>query len=227
VSGRLQSQIDFYTGSHKGQRLEFSKISNMAGTLNVEDPNALLALQEELGMFRESMLVHARLEEKFVHPLLSMRVPDGAERLNEDHKVMRRLLDELVACLDFVKQKPMDSEIRGDLSLEFYRAWARFTAFYLNHIDFEEEHVMPTLWRLCSGDELMDAFRKVFADQTPKEITGGLTLMLPAMNLKERAMLLGAARATMPPEAFQAVLMIAENVLSPEDFASLKTVLKL
>jgi len=54
-----------------------------------------------------------------------------------------------------------------------------------------------------------------------------LGMMLPAMNPAERAMLLNQARATMPPEAFQSALKLAEHVLTPEDFASLKTSLKL
>lgn len=224
---QLQSQIDFYTGAHKGQRSEFSKISNAAGTLNTIDQNAIKGLEEELNMFRENMYLHARLEEKFVHPLLSQRVPGGADKLNEDHKIMHKQLDGLSACFGEIKKKPADFEKSEELSVEFYRAWARFTAFYLNHIDYEEENVMPTLWKLCTNDELFETFKKVLADQTPKELMDNLMLMLPAMNPKERIMILTAERASMPLEAFQVVLKTAENVLTPQDFTSLKTALKL
>jgi 3-methyladenine DNA glycosylase AlkD len=223
----LQSQIDFYTGAHKGQRSEFSKISNAAGKLNTNDQNAISALEKELIAFRENMYFHARLEEKFVHPLLSARIPGGADKLNEDHKIMHKQLDELAACFGEIKKKPADFEKTEELSLEFYRAWARFTAFYFNHIDYEEENVMPSLWKLCTNNELFETFKKVLADQTPKELMDNLTLMLPAMNPKERAIILTAGQATMPPEAFQDVLKIAENVLTSEDFVSLKTALKL
>jgi hypothetical protein len=223
----LQSQIDFYIGPHKGQRAEFSKISKAAGTLNISDQKAILSLEEELNIFREDMFVHARLEEKFVHPLLSQRVPGGADKLNEDHKIMHKQFDELLACFEEIKKKPEDFEKVEDLSLEFYRAWSRFTAFYLNHIDYEEEHVMPSLWKLCTNDELLEAFKKILADQTPKELMNNIKLMLPAMNQKERVMILTAGRATTPPEAFQAALKIVEQVLTAEDFTSLKTALKL
>ena len=227
MGSQLLSQIDFYTGAHKGQRAEFSKISKAAGALNTNDQNAIIAIKEELGMFRENMYLHARLEEKFVHPLLSQRIPGGADKLNEDHKIMRKQLDELGACFGEIKNKPADFEKREDLSLEFYRAWARFTAFYLSHIDYEEENVMPSLWKLCTNDELFETFKKIFADQTPKELIGNLVLMVPAMNPVERVMLLTAGQAAMPPEAFQSVLKIAEQTLTAEDFASLKTALKL
>ena len=54
-----------------------------------------------------------------------------------------------------------------------------------------------------------------------------LVMMLPAMSQSERDMLLNQGRVTMPPEAFQAVLKLAERVLAPEDWASLKATLKL
>jgi len=218
----MQSQVDLYTGPHKGQRLRFSTISKSCGTLNVNDQNAITALEGELASFRDNMYLHADIEEKFIHPLLSERVPGGADRLNEDHRMMHKQFDELVACFGEIKKKP-----REELSLEFYLAWNRFISFYLNHIDYEEEHVMPTLWKLCTPDELGDVFKKAMAGQTPKELMENLVMMLPAISLMERAMLLNQGRATMPPEAFQAVLKLAERVLTPEDWASLKAALKL
>jgi len=218
----LQSQVDLYTGPHKGQRAVFFMIGKAAGTLNLNDQNALSKFEGELASFRDSMYLHANIEEKFIHPLLSERVPGGADRLNEDHRLMHKQFDELVACFGEIKKKP-----REELSLEFYLAWNRFTSFYFIHIDYEEEYVMPMLWKLCTSEELGDVFRKVMAGQTPKELMENLGMMLPAMNPLERAMLLNQARATMPPEAFQAALKLAEHVLTPEDFASLKTSLKL
>jgi hemerythrin-like domain-containing protein len=197
-------------------------ISKAAGTLNVNDENALNALEGELVSFRDNMYLHANIEEKFIHPLLSERVPGGADKLNEDHRIMHRQFDELVACFGEIKKKPRD-----EVSLEFYLAWNRFTAFYLNHIDYEEEYVMPALWKLSTSDELGEVFKKAMTGQTPKELMENLGMMLPAMSQAERAMLLNQGRATMPPEAFQAVLKLAERVLAPEDWASLKAALKL
>jgi hemerythrin-like domain-containing protein len=220
-------QVDFYTGAHKGQRLMYSTISKAAGTLNVNDPNAIATLESELGVFRESMYLHARIEEKFVHPLLSERVPGGADKLNEDHRIMHKQFDNLIACFENIRNKPKNSEKLEALALEFYRAWARFTSFYFNHIDYEEEYVMPTLWKLCTNDELAETFKKAFSDQAPKDLMDNLKMMLPAMNPTERTIILNAGRATMPAEAFQAALKIAEEGLAPQDFTSLKMSLKL
>jgi hemerythrin-like domain-containing protein len=197
-------------------------ISKAAGTLNVNDQNALTTLEAELASFRDNMFLHANIEEKCIHPLLSERVPGGADKLNEDHRIMHKQFDELVAYFGQMKKK-----LGEELSLEFYLAWNRFIAFYFNHIDYEEEHVMPALWKLCSNDELIEVFRKALASQTPKELMENLGMMLPAVSPNERAMLLNQGRATMPPEAFQVALKLAEHVLAPEDWSFLKTTLKL
>jgi len=82
------------------------------------------------------------------------------------------------------------------------------------------------LLKLCTNDELTNTFRKILADQTPKELMDNLGMMFPAMNPTERVTILFQGRATMPTEAFQAVLKLSENVLSPEDWSFLKTMLK-
>jgi hemerythrin-like domain-containing protein len=223
---QMKNQVDLYTSVHKGQRARFSTISRAAGVLNTNDQNALSALESELASFRDHMYLHANLEEKFIHPLLSERIPGGANKLNEDHRIMHRQFDDLLACFAKMKKKPTDFEKREELSLEFYLAWSRFTSFYLNHIDYEEEYVMPALWKLCTNDELSNTFRQIMAAQTPKELMDSLGMMLPALNPTERAMILNMGRATMPPEAFQAALKLAEQVLTHEEWATLKTMLK-
>jgi hypothetical protein len=222
----LKNQVDLYTGIHKGQRARFSMISKTAGTLNTNDQNALSTLEAELISFRDHMHLHAGLEEKFIHPLLAERVPGGANRLNDDHRIMHKQFDDLLECFGELKKKPADFEKRKDLSQEFYLAWNRFIVFYFNHIDYEEEYAMPSLWKLCTNEELFNVFRQVMADQTPQQLMDNLSMMLPAMSTSERAMILNQGKATMPPEAFQAVLKLAEHVLTPEDWSSLKTMIK-
>jgi hypothetical protein len=171
------------------------------------------------------MFLHANLEEKFIHPLLTERVPGGANRLNEDHRIMHKQFDDLLAVFGEIKKKPADFEKREDISHEFYLAWNRFIVFYFNHVDYEEEYAMTSLWKLCTNEELFNVFRQVMADQTPNQLMGNLGMMFPAMNPAERAMILNQAKATMPPEAFQAVLSLAERVLTPEDWSKLKTMI--
>jgi hypothetical protein len=45
------------------------------------------------------------------------RVPGGADKLNEDHKIVHKQLDELLACFEEIKKKPADFEKVEELSL--------------------------------------------------------------------------------------------------------------
>lgn len=87
---------------------------------------------------------YAALEEKFIHPLLSDRVPGGARKPEENHRIMHQRFDDLVTHVDGIRAKS-DFEKRRELALEFYRAWNRFLSFYFVHINREEEQAQPAL----------------------------------------------------------------------------------
>jgi hypothetical protein len=219
----LPENIDLYSSVHKGQRLVFFKISSEAGTIDYADEKTVENLYRKLEAFREHMALHAKLEEKFIHPLLSERVPGGARRLEEDHRIMHQRLNELVTHFENVKSKPMDFEKHNEIAFEFYRAWNRFMTFYFTHINHEEEEIQPALWKLCTNEELTNTFKLIMVNQTPKELMNNLEMMLPAMTMNERIMLLNQGRATMPPEAFQAALRVAEHALKQDDWTALKS----
>ncbi len=213
--------------AHKGQRLMFSTISTAAGTLDLGNQEALTSLENDIVAFREHMFLHASHEERFIHPLLSERIPGGANKLNEDHKDMHRQFDEIVGCFGEMKKKPLDFEKLQEVAQELYLAWNRFMAFYLTHINYEEEHAMPELRKLCTYDELASVRGKILGGQDPKSMMYSLAMILPALSPTERFIVLSQGLKTAPPEMFQGALKIAEHVLSSEDWLSLKRMLKL
>jgi hypothetical protein len=150
-------------------------------------------------------------------------VPGGARKLDEDHRVMNQQFDDIVAQFDGIRVRPAESEVRRELLLEFYRAWNRFISFYFTHINEEEENVQPTLWKICTDKELAETFKSILASQNPEEVKYDLQIMLPAMNIHERAEIINAGRANIPPQAFQGFLKLAEQVLGPEDWTALKS----
>jgi len=222
----VNDQIDLYANIHKGQRSRFFRIAVQAGTLDYADQNSLDRLYDELNSFREHMRLHADAEEKYIHPMLSGRVPGGARKLEEDHRIINQRFDDLVTHLDGTRAQSADLKKRRELTLEFYRAWNRFLSFYFMHINKEEEQVTPILWKLCTNEELAATFKTIMTSQKPDELKGNFEMMLPAINLYERVEMIGAGRATMPPEAFQGFLKLTERLLSPEEWAALKSKLE-
>ena len=223
----MSSNIDLYRDIHKGQRCRFFSIAIQAGILDYTDPRAFDSLYDRLHSFREHMRLHARLEEKFIHTVLSQRVPGGARQLEEDHRVVGQRFDDLIAHFEVMRAKTVDFEKRGELALEFYRAWSRFMAFYFMHINREEEEIMPILWKLCTVEELAETHKLMITSQTQDELVEDFEMIFPNANLQERVEILGQVQVTLPPEAYQNVLKLAESILEPNDWATLKTKLGL
>lgn len=57
---------------------------------------------------------------------------------------------------------------------------------------------------------------------SPAELMGVLRMMIPAMNPTERTGLLSVVKSNAPPQAFQNICKLAEEVLSPKDWNDLK-----
>lgn len=219
----MSSQLDLYVGIHKGQRGKFFDIARKAGRMDYRDQGSLERLYDEIVAFREHMRLHASLEEKFIHPTLSERVPGGARKLEEDHRLMNQQFDDIVAQFEGLKAKSVESEIGRELILEFYRSWNRFISFYFTHINEEEENVQPTLWKICTNKELAETFRAILTSQNPEELKYDLQIMLPTMNIYEQAETINAGRANTPPQVFQGFLKLAQQVLDPDDWTALKS----
>jgi len=219
----VKEQPETYTPIHKGLRSRLFKTSIEAGKIDYADEASLSTLYDEFNSLVASIRLHHIMEENFIHPLLADRVPGGAEKLEEDHHIVDHLMDNLVAHLDRIRSKPTKFEKRRELTLEFYLAFNRFIAFFLNHIDVEEEHIRPTLWRLCTVEEVAAAVTKLLASQKPEEGFQNMAMMLSAANTDDLAGLITHAKAALPPEAIQAGLQLAESVLSANDWAALKS----
>ena len=218
----VKEQPETYTPIHKGLRSRLFKASIQAGKMDCTDEAALSELYDEFNSLVASIRIHHTMEENFIHPLLADRVPGGAEKLEEDHHVVDHLMDNLVAHLDRIRSKPTKFEKRRELTLEFYLAFNRFIAFFLNHIDVEEEHIRPTMWRLCTVEEVTAAVVKLLASQKPEEGMQNMKMMLSAANPDDLAGIITHAKAALPPEAIQAGFQLAESMLSARDFAALK-----
>ncbi len=218
----LSTNIDLYRDIHKGQRRRFFNIATHAGTLDHTNPKALDTLYDELYSFREHLRLHAQLEEKFIHTVLSQRVPSGAKQLEEDHRIIHQEFDDLITDFEGIKAKPIDFEKREELVLEFYRAWNRFFAFYLLHINREEEQIMPVLWKLCTVKELAETHKLMITSQKHEELVEDFEMILPNASSRERIEILGTLRVLEPPEVYQEFLKLAERILEPNDWARLK-----
>jgi hypothetical protein len=211
----MADKVPLYTLVHKGQRRTMALFSNQTSTMDFKDPGAVDHLRDQLVDFQTGIHEHAQLEEQFIHPLLRERVPGAATKIENEHIVVHRMLAELVTNLDSIRAKPLVYDMRRDLGQEFYLAWSRFIAFYLGHIDYEEEMLQRLLWDLSTTEDLARCFANIIISQSPHELAQNLRMIIPALSEEEQVELFRGAKAIVPPPVFESALQLAEEVLGP------------
>jgi hemerythrin-like domain-containing protein len=211
-----------YTPIHKGIRNKLFEVSAKAGRIDYADPAALNGFYDEFSSLVASIRNHHTMEEDFFHPFLAERVPGGAEKLEEEHKTVEHLMNNLLANLERIRSKSAKFEKCRELGLEFYLAFNRFIAFFLGHIDGEEEYYDPLLRNICTIEELENAEISLIRSQKPEEGLQNLTMMLAAASVDDLAGIVARARAALPPEVMQGGFQLAESMLNAQDFAALK-----
>jgi len=146
-----------------------------------------------------------------------------ARDLEEDHRNMHLMFDDLVRHFDGIADREATFERKNELCMEYYRALNRFISFYLAHIDKEEERVQPALWAVCTPGELGVAFAAILASQNAKEAVQNLTIMVSAMNIGELTGLFVVAKRVAPPELMRVARDIAQKNLDPQAWEALRS----
>ena len=191
--------------------------------MDFADESELIALLDLINDLRKDHSVHVGIEESFIHPLLSERVPGGAKKLEEEHKDQERRLNELASCLENIQSKTVDFEKRKGMALEFYGALNRYISLYLSHIDEEEEKIQPALWALCTNQELGNVFKNAVTSLKPDEAGLIIKITIPALNMEERIEFISGALKILPPSASQSTLDLIPSILPPKDRTALKS----
>lgn len=222
-SKSINKPLNMYAGIHKGQRLALFRLSMRAGVLDKEDMIEFKAFGNDLADMRNEFRLHVKNEETYVHPFLIQRVPGAAKDLEDDHRTIERMFDELVDHFDGIIGKSIEFDKLGELCLEFYRALNRFISFYLIHINKEEEYIQPALWSICTEDELRTTMGRILASLSPQEAMFDLNIIIPADNVNGLADLFLVAKNSIPPEGFKAACQLAQSLLSPPAWERLRS----
>ena len=218
-----EKPLNMYAGIHKGQRLALFQLSMRACALDNNDRKDFKAFRNDLSALRDEVREHIKHEETYVHPFLRERVPGAAQDLEDDHRDTERMFDELVNDFDCILNKPIEFDKLFELWLEFYRDLNRFICHYLVHIKKEEEYIQPTLWFVCTGDELWTALSRILASLSPQEAMQDLSIIIPADNIDGLVELYLVAKDAISSEGFKAACDLAQHLLSPTIWNSLKS----
>jgi iron-sulfur cluster repair protein YtfE (RIC family) len=205
------NRLDVYSAVHKMQRARLFELTTEAGRTDVADTRAAEEIAGAVEAMIEDLLAHADHEERFIHPLLSQKAPEVASILEAAHFQLDALMGEL-------SDRARNAETSADDPNGLYRALARFTAAYLEHLDDEEQKALPILWDACSDDELMGILISFKGSRTPTENLASLMAQLPTLSSPEIYRMVSAVRGEAPISDLAELLA---TLLRPRQLAKL------
>ena len=213
--------LDLYKDIHKGIRVELFAVTTEAGSLDPSQGIARAALATHVADVVHLLTGHAEHEDAAIQPVLEAHLPDLAERVEVDHLTLEARMDDLHRDGHRGRRRS-PSPIPAPKVHRIYLALASFTSDYLEHQDVEERVIMPALEAAVGlPEDVVAIHQAILANIPPEEMAQGLAVMLPAMNIDDRAALLGGMRAGAPAEVFDGVWSLVGSVLEPDDHRAL------
>jgi hypothetical protein len=210
---------DIYKDVHKGIRAELFAVTNEAGRTDPSDEPAVRALAEHVSTLAVRLSAHASHEDTYLQPLIEAHVPDRAAAVVDGHSALESQMLAIEALASRLVIAPGGE--RRALLHRLYLDLATFTSGYLEHQDDEERCIMPALDAALGIDALLDVHQRLVASIPPDELAQFLALMIPAMNIDDRAELLGGMRANAPGDVFSGIWALTASVLPSDDFEAL------
>ena len=191
-----------------------------AGRTDFRRPDEVAALRERVEDAFALFEAHAEHENAFIVPLLRVCAPDIASDCAADHHAQALRLRDLRSALALAAGAGPSAPALGHA---FVLGLSRFHGEMLVHMADEEERLMPALWAVFDDEALLRVHRALLESLAPAEKVGTMRWMLPALSPAEQAGVLAGVRASAPPAAFDAVLRLARETLSAEEWHRLES----
>lgn len=196
-------RVDLYGLVHKAQRFKLFTFAQELSRASLEPEPVRERLRESVRDIVRMLSEHARIEERYIHPLFA-ELGQPAATLEREHQELEVELTALSRIVD-----------DGRWS-ELYRAVMRFIGEYLLHIDEEERAQSQLLWPSFTDEQLRAVFRRFQSERAPSEAERDLELFLPALSVEEAAALLGRVTDGASAEARKKVFALARAALGEE-----------
>lgn len=216
-------RFNIYAGIHKAVRAFLCDTLCRVATLDREDRQATSHTIKQLRELLAFCSDHIMHEDRFVHPAMEQRQPGSSADTADDHLHHARTLASLMAAGDALEYGAPDEKPAAWSRL--HRELAVFVGESLLHMDLEESANNQVLQACYSDEELLALHQEILAALTPQEMAVATRWMMIGSSPAERAQVMAGMRADAPPPAFEAMLEIARDSLSPGDWNKLAAAL--
>ncbi|MBD2753102.1 hemerythrin domain-containing protein [Spirosoma validum] len=210
---------------HKGLRGMLYNTALQIQQTDFAAPEADATIQqlEQVLLFFDT---HAEHEDGFILPHIKKHNPQLVDELEKDHDVDHRLTQTLFESIEAwkVATQPDQKELIGQ---RIFFAFNEFIAFNLYHMNKEENVLMYQLWKHYTDAEIHQMEGNIIQSIPPQTLFAESRWMMRSINDKEVTGWLSGMKQSAPAEVFTSFLQMAEDELSPERLARVKTALAL
>jgi hypothetical protein len=204
-------RVDLYGTVHKGLRAAlFATARDVAATDFSQAPETAAAAAgvERLLAF---LAEHAEHEDDAILPAIARVAPELQADLAAEHARVEGLGAELGRIAE--RLASASETERVSLGRRLHERMGLFVAEQLQHMAREEGQANRVLWAHFSDPELKEIEQRIVGAIPPARMAAWMELMLPAMNLAERAELVGELTAAVPADVLAQLLAGARAAL--------------
>ncbi len=164
---------------------------------------------------------HGVDEETVVFPSLSKQEAALVQGFIDDHhKLTSRLQTITEMAHEIASSTSPEESIR--LGIRLNRAANEFFATYIDHMNREEETLVPLMKSHFSDDQIRTMRSTIMGGMPPDRLASILRWMLPSLNVSELTAMVGGIKATSPPPVLQFVSGIAAERVDPQRWLAVK-----
>jgi FPC/CPF motif-containing protein YcgG len=224
----MPASEDLFTAVHKAIR---SMIYDVSGRLQSADfsdrarsVELLADLQHEFSTAVSATCVlcllhlHARHEEKVPFPAMESLEPALVRALIEDHQEIQRRMTALArSSSEFAKLESPEERLAAGARIN--REANEFFAFYLGHMNKEEDTIVPAMQAHFTDEQMRAMQATIIGSMERERLAGFLYWMLPSLSLNELTALIAGVKDGAPPELLQLAAGIGAARVDPARWA--------
>jgi hemerythrin superfamily protein len=164
---------------------------------------------------------HASDEETAIFPAVSTHDAALVQGFINDHHALTRRLESITQMARDLPTKTNPEE-RVQLGITLNRRANDFFAAYLDHMNREEEKLVPLMRERFTDDQIRMMRGAIMGAMPPDRMAAILGWMLPSLNVGEMTEMLGGIKASSPPQVFQFISGIAAQRVDPLRWQTVK-----
>ena len=204
-------RLEPYGVFHKGLRTRLFDVCVELGRADFANPSetriALDAWRQTVAFLRD----HHGHEERFVEPMLRAIAPEVVAVNDAQHSDADGAMAELDRLADAVEGASIEE--RAVAARRLIARFQQFLVAYLDHLRHEETAMVAAIWAHFSDEQIAALGTRIQGSISPARFAEWLAILLPALNLDERAEMLGAIQRSSPATAFATIGPVAVRVL--------------